>query len=150
MAFRYKQPVQGKGERPPVKSRVLGNHSSLGVYMYAIQHIRRRRTRPSTGPERSQQLQILPSLNSKAILQRIRLLFLLRQHFRRHQRFWMNQVFSIHQRFWMRQVFSIRQRFGCANITVSPVFFGCANVLCISYGAYIFVYFSAFLFSMRQ
>ncbi len=42
----------------------------------------RRRTRPSAEHERSQQLQIPPSLNSKAILQRVRLLFLQRQHWR--------------------------------------------------------------------
>jgi hypothetical protein len=42
----------------------------------------RRRTRPSAGHERSQQLQISPSLNSQAILQRVRLLFLQRQHWR--------------------------------------------------------------------
>jgi hypothetical protein len=41
----------------------------------------RRRTRPSAGLERSQQL-LPPSLNSKAIPQRVRLLFLLRQHWR--------------------------------------------------------------------
>ncbi len=75
----------------------------------------RRRMRPSAGPERSQQLQIPPSLNSKAILQQARLLFLLPQHWRApsffRQRFWRRQVFNIRQRFWIRQVFSIRQRF---------------------------------------
>jgi hypothetical protein len=38
--------------------------------------------RPSAGHERSQQLQIPPSLNSKAILQQVRLLFLQRQLWR--------------------------------------------------------------------
>ncbi len=42
----------------------------------------RSRTRPSVGHERSQQLQIPPSLKSKAILQQVRLLFLQRQHWR--------------------------------------------------------------------
>jgi hypothetical protein len=38
MAGRYKQPVQ-YGRESAHKSRALGNHFSLGVYMYAIQHI---------------------------------------------------------------------------------------------------------------
>jgi hypothetical protein len=38
MAGRYKQPVQF-GKEFTHKSRALENHSSLGVYMYAIQHI---------------------------------------------------------------------------------------------------------------
>jgi hypothetical protein len=38
MAGRYKQPAQ-YGRESAHKSRALGNHSSLGVYMYAIQHI---------------------------------------------------------------------------------------------------------------
>ncbi len=38
IAARYKQPVQ-YGRESAHKSRALGNHSSLGVYMYAIQHI---------------------------------------------------------------------------------------------------------------
>jgi hypothetical protein len=38
MAGQYKQPVQ-YGRESPHKSRALGSHSSLGVYMYAIQHI---------------------------------------------------------------------------------------------------------------
>jgi hypothetical protein len=38
MAGQYKQPVQYGGESAH-KSGAQGNHSSLGVYMYAIQHI---------------------------------------------------------------------------------------------------------------
>ncbi len=38
MAGWYKQPLQYRRESAH-KSRALGNHSSLGVYMYAIQHI---------------------------------------------------------------------------------------------------------------
>jgi hypothetical protein len=38
MAGQYKQPVQYRRESAH-KSWALGNHSSLGVYMYAIQHI---------------------------------------------------------------------------------------------------------------
>jgi hypothetical protein len=38
MAGRYKQLVQ-YGRESAYKSRALENHSSLGVYMYAIQHI---------------------------------------------------------------------------------------------------------------
>jgi hypothetical protein len=65
------QPVQ-YGRESAHKSRALGNHSSLGVTSA------RRSTRPSGWPERSQQLQILSSLDRKAILQRFRPLFLLR------------------------------------------------------------------------
>ncbi len=38
MVGRYKQPVQ-YGIESAHYSRALGNHSSLGVYMYAIEHI---------------------------------------------------------------------------------------------------------------
>ncbi len=38
MAGRYKQLVQ-YGRESAHKSRALGNHSSLGAYMYTIQHI---------------------------------------------------------------------------------------------------------------
>jgi hypothetical protein len=38
MAGRYKQPVQYRRESAQ-KSWALGNHSSLGDYMYEIQHI---------------------------------------------------------------------------------------------------------------
>jgi hypothetical protein len=48
------------------------------------------------GPEKSQQLQIPPSLNSKAFLQRVRLLFLLRQVFTVRQRFSWRQCFCIY------------------------------------------------------
>ncbi len=98
VAGRYKQPVQyGRESAHTTCTRI--NTSA------------RRRTRPSAGPERSQQLQILPSLNSKAVLQRVRLLFLLRQHFYGRQYFSRRQVFSIRQRFWIRQVFWMRQCF---------------------------------------
>jgi hypothetical protein len=38
MAGRYNKPVQF-GRESAHKNRAQGNHSSLGVYMYAIQHI---------------------------------------------------------------------------------------------------------------
>jgi hypothetical protein len=159
----------GTGESPPIKA----GQGEL------IPHLRRRRTCSSAGPERSQQLQIPPSLNSKAIPQRVRLFFLLRQYFFRRQyfsrrqvftirlRFWMCQVFTIHLIFcmrqvftirlifWMRQVFTIRLRFWMRQVfTIRQVFtrrqcFWMRQCFCIFCGVYIFVYFSAFLFSMR-
>ncbi len=153
------------------KSWALENHSSLRDYMYKIQNISkeenvlRRRTCSSAGPERSQQLQIPPSLNSKAILQWVRLLFLLRQHFCRCLYFSRRRVFSIRLIFWMCQIFSIPlifwielnwiEHFGCTKFLASAKdfeganVFGCTNVLNILWHLY-FVYFSAFLFSIRQ
>jgi hypothetical protein len=68
------------GESPPIKA----GHGKLLPHLEStcarFNTLARRKTRPSAGPERSQQLQILPSLNSKAILQRVCLLFLLCQH----------------------------------------------------------------------
>jgi hypothetical protein len=105
----------------------------------------RRRTRPSAGHERSQQLQIPPSLNSKAILQRVRLLFLQRQH-------WRAPSFSLGPTFLWTPIFSYAPKIlGVPSFFHPPMFFECANVLLyIFFGAYIFVYFSAFLFSMHQ
>ncbi len=112
--------------------------------MYAIQHICKKENETISGHERSQQLQIPPSLNSKAILQRVRLLFLLRQH-------WRAPSFSAaptlagalffccanlggrlvfpgtnigHQYFPMRRVFTISQRFWvCRCFLNAPMFF---------------------------
>jgi hypothetical protein len=67
------------GESPPIKAGHWGTIPHLESTCTRFNTSARRRTKPSAGPERSQQLQILPSLNSKAILQRVRLLFLLRQ-----------------------------------------------------------------------
>jgi hypothetical protein len=149
MAGRYKQPVQ-YGRESAHKSRALGSIPHLESTCTRFNTSARRRTRPSAGPERSQQLQIPPSLNSKTILQRVRLLFLLRQHFCRRQGFWMRQVFSIRKSFWMRQVFSICQRFWMRQVFSIRQRFCRRQCFCIFCSAYIFVYFSAFLFSMRQ
>jgi hypothetical protein len=75
----YNKMVQ-YGRESAHKSRAQGAPSSLGVYMYVNQHISKEENETSAGPERSQLLQILPSLTAKEILQRLRLLFLLRQH----------------------------------------------------------------------
>ncbi len=121
----------------------------------------RRRTRPSAGPERSQLLQILPSLTVRQFFSVStyfsccvnigrHLIFPVHQCFCRRQYFSMHQGFSIRQGFWMRNVFVYDKVFGCANVFVSAKVFGCANFFYIIAGAYIFVYFSAILFSMRQ
>ncbi len=91
------------GESLPIKAGHWGTIPHLQCTCTRFTTSARRRMIPSAGPERSQQFQILPSLNSKAIPQRVPLLFRLRQHFCRPQRF------------WMRQGFGIRQRFGCAK-----------------------------------
>jgi hypothetical protein len=114
MASPYKQ-TYGTGESPPIKAGHWGTILHLESTYTGFSTSARRRSRPSAGPEKSQLLQIPPSLNSKAVLQRVRLLFLLRQHFCGRQRFWMRQTFSICQRFWMRQSFSIHQNFGCSQ-----------------------------------
>ena len=96
------------GESPPIKAgrRELNPHLESTCTRFNTSA--RRRTCSSAGSERSQQLQILPSLNSQAILQRVQLLFLLRQHFCKRQYFSKRQVFTIPLIFWMRQVLSIR------------------------------------------
>jgi hypothetical protein len=64
------------------------------------------------------ELQILPSLNSKAVLQRIRLLFLLRQH-------WRAPSFSCATTF----LYIDANIFPCAKLLASTKDFGCAKVL---------------------
>jgi hypothetical protein len=83
--FEHGGPVQTAGtvreESPPIKAghwRTILLETTCPRFNTSA----RRRTSSSAGPEGSQQLQIPPSLNSKAILQRARLLFLLRQHWR--------------------------------------------------------------------
>jgi hypothetical protein len=48
VAGQYKQPVQ-YGRESAHKSRALGNHSSLEVYMYAIQHISKEENKTISG-----------------------------------------------------------------------------------------------------
>jgi hypothetical protein len=52
--------------------------------------------------------------------------------------------------FGCAKVLASAKVFGCAKVLASAKVIGCANVLYIFVGTYIFVYFSAFLFSMRQ
>jgi hypothetical protein len=63
MAGRYKQPVQ-YGRESAHKSRAARAHSSLGDYMFKG-NINEEESELISGPGRSQQLEILPSLNSK-------------------------------------------------------------------------------------
>ncbi len=73
-------------------------------------------------------MQIPPSLNSKAILQRARLLFLLRQHWRTPS-FPVHQYFCRRQYLSRRQVFSSRKDFGCTKFLPSAKDFGCVEFL---------------------
>ena len=92
----------------------------------------RRRTRPSAGHERSQQLQILPSLNSQAILQRVRLLFLQHHH-------WRAPSFSLAPTFLWTPIFSYAPSFyHPPKILGVPMFFECANVFCTYFRRFYF------------
>ncbi len=90
--------------------------------------------------ERSQQLQISPSLNSQAILQRVRLLFLQRQH-------WRGPSFSLASTFLWTPIFSYAPSFyhppkilGVPSFFHPPKFFECANAFCTYFSALIFLY----------
>jgi hypothetical protein len=117
----------------------------------------RRRTRPSAGHEKSQQLQIPPSLNSKAILQRVRLLFLQRQHWRAPSYFccaniggrlvfllrqpWRAPSFSLAPTLLWTPIFSYAPSFyHPPKILGVPMFFECANVFCTYFSALLFLY----------
>ncbi len=152
--FDHGGPVQTAGtvreESPPIKAGHWRTIPHFETTCTRFNTSTRRRTYSSAGPERSQQLQILPSLNSKALLQRVHLLFLLRQHFygrqcfprhrvfTRRQRLWMRQVFGIRLIFWMRQVLSIRLIFWMRQVfSIRQVFARrqCFINIC---GAYVF------------
>jgi hypothetical protein len=127
------------------KSRALEN-----TFLTWRLHVRdststRRRTCSSAGPGRSQQLQILPSLNSKAVLQRVCLLFLLRQHFYGRQYFPRRRVFTKRQRFWMRQVFSIRLIFWMRKVFCICLIFWMRQVFNIR-----LIFWMRQVFSIRQ
>jgi hypothetical protein len=72
--FHHGGPVQTAGtareESPPIKAGHWGAIHHLETTCSRFNTSTRRRTCLSVGPEGSQQLKILPSLNSKAILQR--------------------------------------------------------------------------------
>jgi hypothetical protein len=114
----YKWPV----ESPPIKAGHWGTIPHLESTCNRFNTSARRRTRPSAGPERSQQLQILPSPTVRQSFSGSAyfsccanigrgLVFSVRQHFCRRQFFSMRQGFGIRQRFLIRQGFGIRQRF---------------------------------------
>jgi hypothetical protein len=63
------------GESPPIEAGHLELLPHLESTCTQFNTSTTKRKRPSAGPERSQQLQIPPSLNRKAILLRARLLF---------------------------------------------------------------------------
>ncbi len=124
------RPVQ-HGRESAHKSRAHGAPSSL-IWSLHVRDSARRRTRPSAGPERSQLLQILPSLT-------VRQFFSGSAYFSWCANIGGPQVFPVRQHFCRRQCFCNRQGFWMRQC-----------FLCIFFDAYIFVYFSAFLFSMRQ
>ncbi len=116
--FEHGEPVQtgrySTGESPPIKAghRELLPHLEFSCMRFNTSA--RRRTRPSVGPERSQLLQILPSLTVRQFFSRSayfsccccaniggRQVFPVLQHFCRRQ------CFCIRQGFWMRQCFCI-------------------------------------------
>ncbi len=122
------------GESPPIKAGHWGTIPHLESTCTRFNTSARRRTRPSAGPERSQQLQISPSLNSQAILQRVRLLFLQRQH-------WRAPSFSLAPTFLWTPIFSYAPSFyHPPKILGVPMFFECANVFCTYFSALIFLY----------
>ncbi len=114
--FDHGGPVQTAGtvreESPPIKAGHWRTILHLETTCTRFNKSARRRTCSSAGPERSQQLQIPPSLNSKAIIQLVRILFLLRQLFCGRLIFWMRQVFTRRQVFAIRLRFEMRQVFG--------------------------------------
>ncbi len=101
--------------------------------------------------------------NIKAILQRLRLLFLLRQQWQASSFFQgpkfseganifpCAKVLASAKFFGCANVFVSAKVFGCANVFVSAKDFGCANVFVyICWRLFFCVFFSAFLLSMRQ
>jgi hypothetical protein len=76
--FDHGGPVQTAGtireESPPIKAGHWRTIPHFETTCTRFNTSARRTTCSSAGPERSQQLQIPPSLSSKAILQRVRLL----------------------------------------------------------------------------
>jgi hypothetical protein len=153
--FEYGGPVQTgwyRGESPPTKA----GHGELLPHLEStctrFNTSARRRTRPSAGPERSHLLQTdSAEPNSKAILQRICLLFLLCQHWRApsfscctniggrlvfpvRQYFPMHQGFGICQGFWMRQCFCICQGFWMRQCFC--IYFPASIFLCIFLHSY--------------
>jgi hypothetical protein len=115
--FEHGGPVQtgrySTGESPPIKAGQRVTIPHLESTCTRFNTSARRRMRPSAGPERSQQLQILPSLTVRQFFSGSayfsccaniggRLVFPVCQHFCRRQYFSMRQGFSIRQGYWMR------------------------------------------------
>ncbi len=127
MASRYNKPVQYRR----MSALKAGNRELLPHLESTCMRFNtsaRRRTRPSAGSKRSQQLQILPSLNSEAILQRTRLLFLLRQRrrvpsFSRAPTFLQTPIFFQATRFWhLPKIFDAPRFWHPPKILEAPMF----------------------------
>ncbi len=115
MEGRFQQQVQYRRESAH-KSRALGNHSLLGVYIYAIQHISKEENKTVSGAWEKSAVAVRQFFSRSAYFSCCanisgRLIFSVCQHFCRRQCFSMHQGFSIRQRFWMHQGFGIRQCF---------------------------------------
>jgi hypothetical protein len=132
MAGQYNKPVQYR-RHSAHKSRAQGDPSSLGFNTSA-----RRKTRPSAGPERSQLLQILTSLTERQFFS-VSAYFSCCAYIGGCLVFWFLVGFLDAPMFLYATKFLEAPRFLDA-----PMFFYKFA------GAYILVYFSAFLFSMRQ
>jgi hypothetical protein len=115
--FEHGRPVQtspySTGESSSIKAGHRGILPHLETTCTRFNTSARRRTRPSAGPERSQLLQILPSLTVRQFFSNSpdfsccaniggRLVFSMRQGFSMGQCFCMRQGFSTRQCFCMR------------------------------------------------
>jgi hypothetical protein len=149
------------GESPPMKA----GHRELLPHLEStcrrINISAKRRTRPSAGPERSQQLQILPSLIVRQFFSGSAYSSCCANIFVGANIFPCAKVLASAKDFGCVKVLSSAKDFGCAkvlasakdfegaNVFVSPKVFGCANVFVYILWHLYFVYFPAFLFSMR-
>jgi hypothetical protein len=117
------------GESPPINAGHWGTIPHLESTCTRFNTLARRRTRPSAEPERSQQLQILLSLDSKAILQRVRLLLLLPNISVGAKDFGYAKVLASAKDFGCAKVLASTKDFGCAKVLASAKDSGCAKVL---------------------
>ncbi len=172
--FEHSGPVQtglySTGKGPPIKAGHRGTIPHLESTCTRFNTSARRRTRPSAGPVRSQQMQILRSLTVT-----VRQFFSGSAYFSccanisvganifscakvwhppkiwKVPRFWHPPNILDAPRFWhLPKILDAPRFWYLPKILKAPMFLYPPRFLYIFCGAYISVYFSAFLFSMRQ
>ncbi len=116
------------GESPPIKAGHREILPHLETSCTRFNTSARRSTRPSAGPERSQLLQILPSLTVRQFFSISAYFFLLSQHWRTPSFFPCANIFVCAKVLACANIFVCAKVLACTNVSVCIKVLACVNV----------------------